>query len=117
MFGIGFWCFLAAGVALQFAHDRLVRVAGLLLIVGTLAQSGLLLIALFVGLVLLTVICLSAVVAAALGSSKPPIVAADRSPPEEDLTSSESIQCLQCGAQIPTGAAICSQCGWTYRIG
>ena len=38
----------------------------------------------------------------------------DETPPSEDLSSAEPIQCLECGAKIDAGESQCPKCGWTY---
>jgi hypothetical protein len=109
----GPWCILVAGAGLLFARDRVVRFSGAFLILAglALANSYWLTVgvaAVAVGLVFLLLLT------RLFPRSQAPIIAAEP-PPNENLASTEPIRCLQCGELISSGAAKCSNCGWTYR--
>jgi hypothetical protein len=103
-----------AGLALQFARDWTVRVAGALLVLPRLLAAPL-----TDGEVIVLGCGIAAAVAhlifARTFKAAEPAAEPDESPdpPPEDDTS-EPTTCVACKGPIPAGADACPRCGWSY---
>src|SRR5215471_18060394 len=109
------WCLLFAGVLLLFSREGPVKAAGLLLMGAGLALVGSAVAGAAIIVGAAAIVLWSWLLPRMVHSDGESEAKAAAEPEAEDLQTAEPIRCLQCGAIIPSQAAKCAQCGWSYN--